>query len=917
MANTQEFLTIIKLNDSEAVNNLERLRKKVNDLTAARDKAVSSNSDSNFVKDLTKDLKKAKSELKSYDTNVRKTIETLDSLSTSSLEDIKKAMRAIKREQDKTTNPEDYKRLESLIDKCKERIDAFKNGMRGASAETENLAKVMQNVNAASLNQLNQAKTYLEGEIGGMSPESTSYTTTLSQLQEVKARIQQINSEQNKLVTTIDKYDNEIDAAKSDMQNVRRETKLVSETLGNISGASIRDLEYSLKIVEDRLRGMKRGTEEFQSMTAQAKRLRTELSSIRNEGSAQQSWMGKMADGFNKWQAAAMTAVATLTGLSLTVRKCVDDYAKMEDVLASTRKYTGLSDQSVRDLNEDFKKMDTRTSREQLNNFAGAAGRLGITSKEAIEDFVDGADKVSVALGDDLGDGAVDTIGKLAMAFGEDKKMGLRGAMLATGSALNEIAQNSSANAGYVVDFTARLAGMGMQAKLSQQDIMGYASVLDQNMQEAETSATALGQLITKIYQDPAKFAKLAGKNVKDFTHLLKTDANAAFMQFFKSMQSKGGFTQLAPMFDKMGLSGNRCVGVLSTMATKLDDVKTAQDLANKAYSSGTSVLNEFNIMNETENAKLDKAKKKFSELSIELGQKLLPIARYGITTGSFFVHVLSSLINFVSKYKVTLSTLAIAIGILTIAEMKDVAAKKLQALWNNYLVAGCKKLWAVLASHPYIAIAAAVASLVAIMIDLSNKTDAVTEAQKKLNDIKKEAAEQAVDEQQKIKTLVSVARDEHQSLKNRITATNELNRIIPHYNAQLDKTTGKYKENKKALDDYLNSLVRKYEIEGAKEKLAELGKQKVDAVIKLNESEKSLKSAKASGSGSGYTYTTSWGSTGNTTQDLVYELQRNVDNERNVVKDIVKQENIILGSYGDAIKKGSSDKSCDKVCLM
>lgn len=82
--------------------------------------------------------------------------------------------------------------------------------------------------------------------------------------------------------------------------------------------------------------------------------------------------------------------------------------------------------------------MDTRTSREQLNELAGAAGRLGITSKDAIEEFVDAADKISVSLGDDLGKGAVDQIGKLAMAFGEDETMGLRGAMLATGSAINE-----------------------------------------------------------------------------------------------------------------------------------------------------------------------------------------------------------------------------------------------------------------------------------------------------------------------------------------------------------------------------------------------------------------------------------------------------------------------------------------------
>ena len=166
--------------------------------------------------------------------------------------------------------------------------------------------------------------------------------------------------------------------------------------------------------------------------------------------------------------------------------------------------------------------MDTRTAREQLNELAGSAGRLGITSKDMIEEFVDGADKINVALGDDLGEGAVDKIGKLAQMFGEDKTKGLRGAMLATGSAVNELAQNSSANAGYIVDFTADLSGVGIQAGMTQAQLMGLASALDQNMQEEATSATVFSQLITKMYQEPAKFAKIAGVEVTKFTNLMR-----------------------------------------------------------------------------------------------------------------------------------------------------------------------------------------------------------------------------------------------------------------------------------------------------------------------------------------------------------------------------------------------------------
>ncbi len=901
MANTQEFVTIIRLNDQEAKNNLEQLRKKVDDLKAARDKAIAGREDNTFIKDINKALKTARAELKSYESNVSKTMATLENLSTSSVADIEKAMRALKRMQKDATSPEEWNRMQVLIDKCAERIDVLKGGLKGAALETENLAKVMGNLGSASLNQLNQAKAYLESQVADMNPNSTSYATSVNQLKEVKARIQEINTEQQKLVTTIDRYEKELENTHQDMSTVRRETELVTKTLNNISGASIRDIEYSLKILTERMRGLDHGSEEFQRMTQHAKRLRTELEAIRNEGAAQKSWLGQMADGFNRWQTVIVGAVASLTGLTMTVRKCVSDYAEMEDTMASTRKYTGMTDDQVRELNEEFKKMDTRTARTELNAMAGAAGRLGITSKEAVLEFVDGADKISVALGDDLGAGAVDTIGKLAMAFGEDKTMGLRGAMLATGSALNELAQSSSANAGYIVDFTSRLAGIGLQADLSQQDIMGFASVLDQNMQQAEMSATAMSQLITSMFKDPAKFAKLAGQDVKQFTDLLKTDANSAILTFLDALKQKGGFDQLAPMFDDMGLSGQRCVGVLSTMANKLDDVKTAQQVANKAYADGTSVLNEFDTMNNTVNAQLDKAKNRFAELSIELGEKLVPVASKTITMGSLMVNLLLKLIEFVSKYKVTIATLTVAITALVIAEEAHIIKQKAIALWNNVIVAGTKKLWAVLAAHPYVALAAAVAGVIAFMIDLTRKTNSQTQAMEDLKKIRDKAREDMVDEKQKIETLAAVARDEKRSMDDRITAVNELNRIIPDYNGQLDATTGKYKENKKALDDYLKSLVRKYEIEGAKSMLADLGKQAAKSKVDLENAQKALEAAKKAGTG--ITYTTSWGAVGNTTSDVLGRAQVQLDKAQQQVDEVKARQDAIMNAWGEDLK--------------
>ena len=439
------------------------------------------------------------------------------------------------------------------------------------------------------------------------------------------------------------------------------ETKRVMD---NLSGATYKELTAMRNMISTQLKEAVPGTQRYNTLLQEQKRVTEQLSKVqrdmRTEVGCQATAFGKAAAFVNKYAMLISGAVASVTGLTMTVRKTVNDFAELEEAKAQVRKYTGLAKEGVDDLNESLKKLDTRTSRERLNALAGDAGRLGITGKEAILEFVDAADKINVALGEDLGEDAVKDIGKLAKMFGEDKRKGLRGAMLATGSAVNELAQDSSASEPYIVQFTARVAGSGQQAGIAQTKIMGYASALDQNMQQMETSATVLSQLITKLFQHPARFAKLAGMEVKEFSELISRDANAALLRLLETMQKQGGFDTLAPMFEEMKLNGTRAVGVLSTLATHIDQVKEAQALADKAYEEGTSVLNEYNVQNNTVQAGLDKAKKKFHEVSVALGEKLQPLSKRLITSTSASIRVLSQLINFVGKH-VTAITIAVS----------------------------------------------------------------------------------------------------------------------------------------------------------------------------------------------------------------------------------------------------------------
>ena len=82
-----------------------------------------------------------------------------------------------------------------------------------------------------------------------------------------------------------------------------------------------------------------------------------------------------------------------------------------------------MTAEEVEKLNEQFKKIDTRTSREDLNKLAQEAGRLGLQSEQDVLGFVKAANQINVAL-DDLGEGATLTLSKLTDIFGDKQRLG-------------------------------------------------------------------------------------------------------------------------------------------------------------------------------------------------------------------------------------------------------------------------------------------------------------------------------------------------------------------------------------------------------------------------------------------------------------------------------------------------------------
>lgn len=195
--------------------------------------------------------------------------------------------------------------------------------------------------------------------------------------------------------------------------------------------------------------------------------------------------------------------------------------------------------------------------------------------------------------------------------------------------------------------------------------------------------------------------------------------------------------------------------------------------------------------------------------------------------------------------------------------------------------------------------IAAGVALLAMKLWDMKKAADASTLAQKALNNIRAEAQKQVVEEKLKLENLVKVAKDEKLFMDERYKAVDALNKIVPQYNATIDKTTKKFRASDKALKAYINNLVKLYEVQGAKKQIQSLAEQRAELEVKLAGAKKNLSGAK---SAQGVSYTTSWGAVGNTQSDAVGHFQSQVNSISNSIKQLDAQIHTITGAFGKGI---------------
>lgn len=436
------------------------------------------------------------------------------------------------------------------------------------------------------------------------------------QLRALESEMKQLKKEMKKVPEGSAEWNKMSDRLKA----LQMQHDKVIDTIG-LHGLSIKELTQRQRELNLMMRNMDPRTAEYKKLAQQNKEVAARMRELRTGASQAKFSIGKLADGFNKYFAMATAAAAAITGIVFSVKNLIQGSAELSDKFADVRKTTGLTATGVRELNKDLKAIDTRSSRSELLSLARIAGKLGVTGKEDILGFVRAADQINVALAEDLGgdaEEAIRQVGKLVDVFKIKDQVGLENGLLKVGSAINALGAASTANEAYLIEFSKRMGGVATQANISVQDILGLGATLDQLGQTTEVSSTSLSKVMVDMFKDSAEYAKIAGMSVEDFTQLLNTNANEAFIKLLDGLNGNNdGLAVMAKRLDDLGVDGSRSIGVLATLSKNTAILRGQQKLSNDEFAKGTSLTDEFNVKNDTLAGTLAKIQKKLAGMFI------------------------------------------------------------------------------------------------------------------------------------------------------------------------------------------------------------------------------------------------------------------------------------------------------------
>jgi TP901 family phage tail tape measure protein len=530
--------------------------------------------------------------------------------------------------------------------------------------------------------------------------------------------------------------------------------------------------------------------------------------------------------------------------------------AQLSDELSDIQKTTGMSSSEVDMLNSRLSKIDTRTKSQELREMAANAGQLGV-AKNDIYGFTESVDKANVALGDEFEGGASqvsDTLGKMRNIFSDIKSDKIDEDVLHIANAFNTLGADGLATAPVLADFSGRIGSVAIPLGLTTGQVLGLSATMQELNIRTESGSTAVVSILQKMLTNTKEFAKVAGMDVKAFKQLLDTDLYGAFNKVIDGAgRSKESATGFAKMLDKLKLDGAGASQVISALSTNHELLGTRVSTATEALKSQDSILSEFDLKNNNRAANLEKLGKRFGGLFSSksfdgLSDGLIIAANKGIDILQVLIGAFAGLLKLVVSATAGVAAYSAVVVVATITQRawwttllaSDIAVKTImvsEALWAALKLVLTGRIReartamlgfnAVVGANPIGLMLGAIAAVITAIVLFKDKVDAAADAQNKLNEIHAAAQDKIRDEQEKIEQLQKIIADELTLREDKIIAIKKLRDLLPdHLKGYDDEAIMAGKANI-AVSQYIKTLERKAEAEGAYEELKKLKNQK------------------------------------------------------------------------------------------
>ena len=662
------------------------------------------------------------------------------------------------------------------------------------------------------------------------------------------------------------KLTTEFRKVEAEMKKVGKNATDLTYALNHLSTATPKELHSIMRRINAEIQSgaIKRGTAEWAKANETLAKVSNELKKIKAEQAAFAPMSQRISAGFQRIKGTVIGLTAAFAGVATAVNG-MRNYAKQKDTSrAGLKALTGLDDDSIQWLQTQAEQMSqtmdetglrvTQSADQILEAYklVGSAKPELLAVKEDLNAVTVEAIRLSQAAGIDLNDAvAAVTVSMNQFGAGADQ----------TAEFVNVLAAGSKAGAVGVENINEAVVKSGVAAKqagLSIQDLVGAIETVGERGLQGAKAGTGLSSFFLNL---------ATGAD----------ETNPKIVGMSKALENlKNQHLSEAEMVKRFGKETYNVASILIQGQESFDKYREAV--------TGTSVaVEQAAIMGDTMEAKSAQLKNQLKELGQQVYKDIQPVITLFLGKSTTILKVAATLLKVIKEYGTTIAAIVaplvaynVALALSNVLHSKGVlaivaytkslfsmntvtkaatAAKYLLASATLLLSGNFKKATVAfkafsraLALNPIGLIATAIAAVVVGLIAWSRREKELTKEQRQRQainqmnlELEKKVNDQTADEISRIEKLRNAIHNKNLSEKTRLQAIQDLQKIIPGYNAQIDREGNIINENTKAIEAYITALKKAARAKAADEMLTQTTREKLAAEAQLEDVQKRL----------------------------------------------------------------------------